>query len=470
MQKEVQNTTEIQDIAKGNKMAVMPIPKLLLSMSLPAMFSMLIQACYNIVDSIFVSRIGEDALTAVSLVFPIQLLLVSVAVGTGVGLSSLISRRLGQQRQEEADSAASHGIFLAVCSWLAFAIFGLFGSRFFIGAFTQDPYLLDAGVQYCSIVTIFSLFSFLQIACEKIMQATGNMVFPMVGNLIGAVTNIILDPIMIFGLLGFPRMGVTGAAVATVVGQFLGMAFNAAFLFGAKHQVTIRLRGFRLSGASIRDIYSVGFPSIAMQSIGSVMNVGMNAILIGFSGAAVAVFGIYFKLQSFIFMPVFGLNQGLMPIMGFNFGARNRKRLMHSFYLGLIAASVIMTFGLIVFQVFAPQLMMLFDASDEMLAIGVKALRNISLCFIPAAVGIICSTLFQATNHGFLSLIVSLLRQLFLILPLAWLLSHYLGIEAVWYSFPLAEVFSLVASLVFFRWIYHKQIVPLDQPNPQDYL
>ena len=459
----------MQDVTQ-NKMAVMPIPKLLFSMSLPAVFSMLIQALYNVVDSIFVSRLGESALTAVSLVFPIQLLLVAVGVGTGVGLSSLISRRLGQQRVDEAESAASHGIFLAVCSWLAFALFGLIGTKAFIGAFTQDEYLLEAGIQYCSIVTVFSLFSFLQIAAEKIMQSTGNMVLPMIGNIIGAVTNIILDPIMIFGLLGFPALGVAGAAIATVSGQFLGMIFNLFFLFHGKHQIEIRLRGFRLRVESIRDIYSVGLPSIIMQSIGSVMNLGINAILIGFSGAAVAVFGVYFKLQSFVFMPVFGLNQGLMPIMGFNFGARNRQRLMHAFRLGLMAAIVIMALGLAVFQIFPRTLLTMFDASEEMFRVGIPALRCISLCFVPAAVGIICSTLFQATNHGFFSLLVSLLRQLLLTLPLAWILSRIGGLTLVWLAFPMAESISLVASLILFRWIYHNQVLPLDQPDPKEFL
>ncbi len=448
---------------KENKMAAMPIPKLLFSMSLPAMFSMLIMALYNVVDSVFVSRLGEDALTAVTLVFPIQLLIVAVGVGTGVGLSSLISRRLGQERYDEANDAASHGIFLAVCSWIVFALFGLLGSRPFIGAFATDDYLFSAGVQYCAIVTICSLFSFLQIAAEKIMQATGNMVFPMIGNTIGAVTNIILDPIMIFGLLGFPKMGVAGAAVATVCGQFLGMCFNLFFLFYKKHHVTIRLKGFRPQGETIKNIYSVGFPSIAMQSIGSVMNLGMNGILIGFSGAAVAVFGIYFKLQSFIFMPVFGLNQGLMPIMGFNFGARNRQRLMQAFRLGMIAAAVIMTLGLILFQTCPYLLLDMFESSEEMIRVGVPALRTISLCFIPAAVGIVCSTLFQATNHGFLSLLVSLLRQLILILPLAVLLARIGGLSLIWLAFPLAEIISLAVSVFFSRWIYLHQVLPLDE-------
>ncbi|MBO5666497.1 MAG: MATE family efflux transporter [Firmicutes bacterium] len=451
----------MQDM-KQNKMATMPIPKLLFSMSLPAIFSMLIQALYNVVDSMFVSRLGEDALTAVTLVFPIQMVLVAVGVGTGVGLSSLISRRLGQQRYKEADNAASHGIFLAFCSWIVFALFGLLGTKPFIGAFTSDPYLYEAGCQYCAIITICSLFTLVQIAAEKTMQSTGNMIYPMIGNIAGAVTNIILDPIMIFGLFGFPALGVAGAAIATICGQFLGMSINLFFLFKKKHQVHIHLKGFRPNMESIRNIYSVGLPSIAMQSIGSVMNVGMNAILIGFSGAAVAVFGIYFKLQSFIFMPVFGLNQGLMPILGFNFGARDRHRTMHALKLGIASAAAIMGVGLIIFQTMPKTLLGLFDPSAEMIDIGTRALRTISLCFLPAAVGIMTGTLFQATNHGFLSLIVSLLRQLILILPLAFILAKIGGLELVWYAFPLAEIFALIMSLFFTKWIYTHQIKPLD--------
>ncbi|MBQ8589192.1 MAG: MATE family efflux transporter [Firmicutes bacterium] len=447
-----------------NKLAVMPIPKLLFSMSLPAMFSMLIMALYNIVDSMFVSRLGEDALTAVTLVFPIQMLVVAVSVGTGVGLSSLISRRLGQQRQKEADSAASHGIFLAVCSWLVFALFGLIGTKPFIGAFATSEYLFKAGCQYCMIITIGSLFSFIQVAAEKTMQSTGNMVYPMIGNITGCVTNIILDPIMIFGYFGCPALGVAGAALATIIGQFFGMAVNLFFLFAKKQPVHIHLKGFRPDMDSIKNIYSVGFPSIVMQAIGSVMNLGMNAILISFSGAAVAVFGIYFKLQSFIFMPVFGLNQGLMPILGFNFGARNRQRMMHALKLGIISAAIIMGVGLIIFQTAPKTLLGIFDPSEEMITIGVRALRTISLCFLPAAVGIMTGTLFQATNHGFLSLLVSLLRQLILILPLAIILSKIGGLELVWFAFPLAETFSLMASLVFTKWIYTHQVKPLDDP------
>lgn len=446
-----------------NKMGYMPVGKLLFSMSLPAMFSMLINALYNIVDSIFVGKIGESALTAVSLVFPVQMLMIAVAVGTGVGLSSLISRRLGEKKQEEADSAADHGLILFVLSALVFVVFGLFFSRTFVEAFTTNPAVADYGYSYCFIVTVFSLFLFVQISCEKTMQGTGNMLFPMIGNLVGAITNIILDPIFIFGLFGVPRLEVAGAAIATVLGQVLGMILNLIFLFAFKHQVHISLKGFRFNKTTVRNIYSVGLPSIIMQAIGSVMLVGLNGILITFSEAAVAVLGVYYKLQSFVFMPVFGLNQGTMPILGYNFGARHKERLMKTFKLALITALVIMGVGTILFQVFPRQFLLMFNASDEMLAIGVSALQLISLCFIPAAVGIICSTLFQAVGHGVLSLLVSLLRQLILILPMAYLLSKLGGVQLVWFAFPLAELFALIASIVYCRKIYRREIEPLDR-------
>ena len=449
------------DAPNGNKMGTLPVGRLLMTMSLPAMFSMLINALYNVIDSIFVAMIGESALTAVTLVFPVQMLMIAVSVGTGVGLSSLISRRLGEKKQKEADSVANHGLILFVVSAALFALFGLFFSRPFINAFTSDSVVAGFGYSYCFIVTVFSVFVFIQIDAEKTMQATGNMLFPMIGNLVGAVSNIILDPIFIFGLFGVPRMEVAGAAIATVIGQGLGMALNLTFLLAFKHEVNISLRSFRFSWGTVRSIYAVGLPAMVMQAIGSVMLVALNGILITFSQAAVAVFGVYFKLQSFIFMPVFGLNQGAMPIMGYNFGARNKDRLMRSFRLSLNIALVIMALGTLLFQVFAREFMMMFNASPEMLSIGVAALRAISLCFIPAAVGIICATLFQAIGHGVLSLIVSLLRQLFLILPLAWLLSHYFGLNALWYAFPMAEVFALCASILFFRRIYRRELKDL---------
>lgn len=444
-----------------NKMGCMPVGKLLFSMSLPAMFSMLINALYNIVDSIFVGNIGESALAAVSLVFPLQMLMIAVSVGTGVGLSSLISRRLGEKKQEEADNAASHGLILFLLSALAFMAFGLFFSGTFINIFTQNSIIANYGYSYCFIVTVFSVFLFMQIACEKTMQGTGNMILPMIGNLAGAITNIILDPIMIFGLFGFPRMEVAGAAIATVAGQTLAMILNMIFLLAFKHQVNIKLKGFRFNKNTVRNIYSVGLPSIIMQAIGSVMLVGLNGILIAFSEAAVAVLGVYFKLQSFVFMPVFGLNQGTMPILGYNYGARHKDRLIRTFRLAMITALIIMAFGTFLFQMFPTEFMMMFHASDEMLSIGVRALRLISLCFLPAAVGIICATLFQAVGHGVLSLLVSLLRQLILILPIAFILSRLGGVDYVWYAFPLAEVCALAATLIFLKRIYKNEIQSL---------
>ena len=313
-----------------NKMGTEPIGKLLLSMSLPAMFSMLIQALYNIVDSIYVAQIGEHALTAVSLAFPVQNLMIAVSVGTGVGLNSLISRRLGERREKEASAAATHGVLISFAESLLFLLFGLFFCRMFFSAFTSDSTVIQMGVDYTSIVTIFSFGSFIQINLEKTLQATGNMFYPMVFQLIGAITNIILDPIFIFGWFGLPAMGVAGAAIATVAGQILAMLYAVYVMVRKEHAVHITFKGFHFSGAIVRDIFQVGFPSIIMQSIGSVMIMALNNILIVFSQAAVAVLGVYFKLQSFVFMPVFGLGAGALPIMGFNYGARNKKRLMHT--------------------------------------------------------------------------------------------------------------------------------------------
>lgn len=459
-------TKQNEQIAE-NKMGTMPVGKLMLTMSLPAMFSMLIQALYNIIDSVFVAQLGQQALSAVSLVFPVQMLLIAVGIGTGVGLNSLISRRLGEQRFEEANAAASHGFLLSFFSWSLFAVFGLFFSRAFVAAFTAQEAILNYGRDYCFFVTVFSLFVFVQVTIEKTLQATGNMMVPMICSLVGAVTNIVLDPILIFGLLGAPRLEVAGAAIATVIGQLFSMCFGLFFLFTKKHAVHVKLKGLHFQFRVIRDIYAVGFPSMIMQAIGSVMLVGMNAILISFSDAAVAVLGIYFKLQSFIFMPVFGLNQGTLPVLGYNYGAKKKQRLISAFKVAMCVAVCIMGIGMLIFQIFPSQLMMLFKPSAEMLDIGVRALRLISLCFIPAAIGIIASTLFQALGHGTLSLWVSLLRQIVLILPLAWLLSHFFGLNAVWFAFPLAEAFAVLASLAFLRMIYKKEIKYLGLEAPE---
>ncbi|WP_195985113.1 MATE family efflux transporter [Clostridium sp. D33t1_170424_F3] len=452
----MEETTKLRQ----NKMGTAPVFPLILSMSLPAMFSMLVQALYNVVDSYFVAKISENALTAVSLAFPIQNLLIAVGVGTAVGINSLISRRLGENRRADADSAATHGIVLGVFNWVLFAIFGLFCSRMFFAAFTGTQEVIEMGQQYMSIVCIFSFGIFVEVNIEKTLQATGNMIWPMIFQLIGAVTNIILDPIFIFGMFGMPKMGVAGAAIATVAGQILAMIVSIVVIFIKEHEVTIHFRGFHIDWGTIKNIYSVGFPAIIMQSIGSVMVMGMNAILIAFTETAVAFFGVYFKLQSFVFMPVFGLTQGIMPIIGFNYGARKKSRLMSTIRIGSIIALVIMGCGMLLFWAIPGQLLMIFNASQNMLEIGVPALRTISLCFMPAAMGILFSTVFQAVGRGVSSLIISVLRQLVVLLPAAFLLSQ-IGLRPIWYAFPIAEIASLIASIFLFVRLYRNTLKTL---------
>ena len=444
---------------RQNKMGTAPILPLIFSMALPAMFSMLVQALYNIVDSYFVAQVSEKGLAAVSLAFPLQNLLISFAVGTAVGVTSLIARRLGQGLQEEADSAATHGVLLAICTWVLFAIYGAFFSTPFFQLFESDPEIVQMGSSYISICCVFSFGIFVEVTLEKTLQATGNMIWPMIFQLIGAVTNIILDPIMIFGLLGFPAMGAAGAAIATVSGQILAMVVAILVITFREHDVHITFRHFRPQWKIIKDIYIVGAPSIVMQSIGTVMTMALNGILSSFSTAAYTVFGLYFKLQSFVFMPVFGLNQGLLPILGYNYGARNRKRLMHTFWSGCVIALVIMAAGMVIFLAFPQWLLGIFNASQELLEIGIPALRIICTCFLFAALGIVASTLFQAVGRGIYSLIVSLMRQLVVLVPAAWLLAQITHqVTAVWWAFPIAECFSLAVSLVLFLRLYRKEI------------
>jgi len=448
-----------------NKMGVRPIPGLLLSMSVPAICSMTLQSIYNVVDSLYVSRLGEQALAAVTLVFPIQMFVISLAVGTGIGLNSLISRRLGERNYKEANSAANHGFVLAILSWILFLIFGLFLTRPFFEWYTESESLVSMATSYGSIVSAGSIFLFIQVTGEKILQATGNMVIPMVSNLLGCITNIILDPIMIFGYFGFPALGVAGAAIATIIGQIVGMTAILIFVIRLDHDIHISLKGFRLNTNIIKNIYAVGFPAIIMQSILSVAIIFLNMLLIAFSEVAVAVLGVYFRLQSFIFMPVFGLTQGAMPILGYNFGARNKSRYMHTFKLTLAVSIFIMSFGFLLFQIFPGQLMDMFDPSAEMKTMGIKALRMISVCFIPAAASIIISTSFQSTGHGFYSLAMSLLRQIIFLLPFAYVLSRFYGIEGVLVAYPLAEVLSLLYGVYLFIRVYGREIKNLDEPR-----
>ena len=447
-----------------NKMGTTPVGKLIITMSWPAVVSMLIQAMYNVVDSFFVSRIGEEALAAITYIFPVQMVMMSCAIGTGVGINSLISRRLGAKSIEEANLAASHGYRLAFFSWAGFALFGIFLSRPLMSFMTDTPYIVEEGTKYMSIVLIGSLFIFVQIISEKILQATGNMIFPMLCSMTGAITNIIFDPLLIFGIGPFPEMGVTGAAIATVFGQFLSMVLGQYLLFGKKHPVKVRLRGWEWKGRIAREIYSVGFPAILMQCIGSVMLFGMNMILRTFSETAVAVMGIYGRLQSFIFMPVFGLNQGVLPILGYNYGARNKKRLMETYKKGFMLAFCIMALGLIVFQLFPHQLLSIFNAqgSQDMYDIGIPALRAISWCFLPASYGIMTSSVFQGSGHGFLSLWSSLIRQLIGILPIAYIFGRLFGLNMVWYAFPLAEIIGTAYLIIAFFTLKKRELDYLD--------
>ena len=441
-----------------NKMGYLPVPGLILKMSLPMMVSMLVLATYNVVDSIFVSRISENALTAVSLVFPFQMIITAVAVGTAAGTNSLIARRLGAQDQDSADRAAANGIFLSVVSGLFFFVFFLLLTPALIGIFKPDAEITDYAITYLSWVGIPAIFACVQVMEEKILQATGNTIHSMLIQLIGAVFNLIFDPILIFGLLGFPALGVAGAAIATVGGQMVGMIFGSFLIFSKKCLVKVNFKGFRPSLRTIKDIYVVGIPSIFLQMVGSVMNVGINKILIAFTPTAVSVMGVYFKLQSFVFMPVFGLNSGTMPIIGYNFGARNRKRVMDALKYGSLYAFCVMMLGLLLFQSCAPFMLNLFDASPAMLEIGVPALKTISLCFPMAALGIMFSSLFQAIGNGRLSLLMSALRQLIILLPAAFIFSKIWGLSAVWYAFPVAEIFALIFASIMLVKVYNAQI------------
>lgn len=450
--------------AKENKMGTAPMFGLILSMSLPAVFSMLMQSLYNVVDSYFVSKISLNALTAVSLAFPIQQLIIAAAVGTAVGAGSLVSRRLGEKRRAEADSAASHGVVLAFLTSLIFAVFGLLGSRAFISSFTHSAAVIEAGDTYLTIVSVFSFGCFVEIALEKTLQGTGNMIYPMLFQLSGCIINLILDPLMIFGIGPFPTMGIAGAAIATVIGQIFSMFFSLYIIFRKEHAVSVSLKGFRFQKHILRDIYVVGLPSIVMQSIGSVLVMSLNQILSAFSETAISVLGVYYKLQSFVFMPCFGLTHGVMPIMGYNYGARNKKRLLQAFRIGIGLACSIMLAGTLLFLFFPAQLLSLFDETGAMLKIGVPAFRTICLCFVPAGFGIILSTLFQAVGRGKNSLFISVLRQLVIILPAAWLFSK-ISLRAVWFAFPLAEIVALAAGLLLYVSFYRKHIAHLDDPS-----
>ena len=444
-----------------NKMGVMPVNKLLISMSLPMMISMLVQALYNVVDSIFVAKISEDALTAVSLAFPLQNLMIAIGAGTGVGINAILSKCLGEKNFKGADDSANNGIFLAVLSWLIFVVIGIFGVVPFFQIQTDNVTIREYGITYSAIVAVGSIGAFFQMAFERLLQSTGKTFYTMITQGTGAVVNIILDPILIFGLLGMPKMGVAGAAVATVIGQCVAALLAIFYNIRKNHEISLKIKGFRPHGKTIAKIYSVGIPSIIMISIGSVMTYMINQILMAFSSTATAVFGVYFKLQSFIFMPVFGLNNGLIPILAYNYGARKKERILEALKLAILYAVCIMGIGTVIFQVAPEFLLSLFNASDDMLTIGVMALRRISLCFMFAGFCIILGSTFQAFGEGIFSMLVSIGRQLVVLIPVAYLLARTGSVGNVWWAFPIAEIASVILSIIFFRHTYHKCIKTL---------
>ena len=446
-------------MTKENKMGVMPVKKLIITMSLPMMLSMLVQALYNIVDSIFVSQVCEDALTAVSLAFPVQNLMIGVATGTGVGINALLSRSLGAKEYDKANKIASNGMVLAMLSGLLFCIFGFVGVKlFFKGQVGTDSPIYSYGVDYLSVVCWLSFGIFGQVTVERLMQATGKTTLSMFTQLTGAIINIILDPLFILGIGPFPRLEAKGAAVATVIGQIcsflIGLILNKKF----NKEIHLSFKKFKPDFSIIGEIYKIGVPSIIMVAIGSFMTFFLNKILLSFSSTAAAVFGVYFKLQSFVFMPIFGLNNGVIPIVAFNYGAKNRDRIIKAIRFACVIAVSIMAVGTLVMWLIPEQMLRLFEASEDMMAIGVPALRYISLSFVLAAVNINLGSSFQALGRSYYSMIVSFARQIIVLLPAAYLLSKTQVIDNVWFAFPIAEIASLIVTLIFFSNIYRKLI------------
>lgn len=457
------NTTK--ENSPENKMGAMPVNRLIWNMSFPMMVSMLVQALYNIVDSIFVARLSEDALTAVSLAFPLQTLIIAVGAGTGVGINAILSKSLGEKNFKKANAVALNGGFLYIISCLLFLVLGFTVVKPFYTSQLKgsSPQIFDMGVQYLSIVMIVSLGIFGQFFFERLLTSTGKTIFSMISQLSGALTNIILDPILIFGLLGLPKLGVAGAAIATVVGQCVAAVVACVCNLKFNHEIDLSVKGFRPNGKLIRAIYMIGIPSIIMQSIGSVMTYCMNKILIDFSSTATAVFGVYFKLQSFFFMPVFGLNNGITPIIAYNYGAQQRKRMVKTIKLSMGIAFGLLLLGFVGFELIPQVLLQMFDASKEMLEIGCRALRVIGAHFLFAWFCIIALTVFQALGKAVYSMIVSIMRQLIVLIPAAYVLSKIGGLHAVWWAFPIAEAISLTVSACFLANIYKKIIKPLPE-------
>lgn len=441
-----------------NKMGILPENRLLVTMSLPMMASMLVQSLYNIVDSIFVARLAEDALTAVSMAFPLQMLMIALAGGTGVGVNAVLSKALGEKDREKVDKAAENGIFLSILSYLVFLLIGIFAVRPFYMSQTTDAQIVEYGVSYLSCVLTFSFGLFGQFIFERLLVSTGRTFYTMITQGTGAVINIILDPIFIFGLLGVPKFGTAGAAIATVIGQIVAAVMALAFNIRKNPDIRLSAKGFRPDKKMISRIYAIGVPSIIMQAIGSVMTYSMNKILISFSTTAVAVFGVYFKLQSFVFMPVFGLNNGLVPIVAFNYGAKKKDRMMKTWKLAWIYATLIMILGVLAFELIPQTLLGWFDASPTMTDIGTSALRIIGLHFPVAAYCIVTGSMFQALGRSIYSMITSIMRQIVVLIPAAYLLSLAKDVAYVWWAFPIAEVMSAAVTTFFFARLYNRVI------------
>ncbi len=449
--------------ARENKMGVMPVNRLLITMSLPIIISMLVQALYNIVDSIFVAQINENALTAVSLAFPVQNLMISIASGTGVGVNSFVSKSLGAKDFKTANKAASVSIFLALVNWLVMLVIGLTMSHRFFTIQTSDPQIVQYGYQYMSVVAIFSFGLFGQIMGERLLQATGKTIYTMITQGIGAVINIIFDPIFIFGKFGLPAMGVTGAAAATVMGQIVAMLLTIVFNIKVNKELRFSLKKMLPRLDIIANIYKVGLPSILMMAISSLTTFIMNKILIAFTSTATAVYGVYFKLNSFIFMPIFGLNNGMVPIIAYNYGAKKYPRIIKTMRLSITYAMAAMLVGFLIFQIFPRQLLWMFNASPEMTAMGIPALRIISISFLAAGFSIVSLSVLQALGQGLYSLMVSVSRQLVILAPAAYLLSLLGRLELIWWSLPIAEIAAVVLCLVFLARTFKKLGIPFKE-------
>lgn len=438
---------------KENKMGVMPVTKLLLNMSLPIMLSMLVMACYNIVDSIFVAQINENALTAISLAFPVQTLMIAVSIGTAIGVNALLAMKLGQKDSDAVNKIAMNGLFLSVCSFIVFFILGFLFTKPYLKTQTSDEQIIQFGSEYLKIITMASSALFVSTMSDRLLQATGRTFYTMITQLVGAITNIILDPLMIFGIGPFPKMGMAGAAWATVIGQIFSAVVSLYFNLKKNPDIHFKLKGFKPNSLIIGQIYKIGIPSILLQSINSVTTYGMNLILGTFSATAIAVYGVYFKLNSFIFMPVFGLTTGMVPIVSYNYGAGNAERIKKTVKSTILIAVSIMIFGIVIFELFPAELLMLFKASEHMLGIGCTAMRIIAPSFIGAAIAITFGSTFQALGKSFLSMTVSFVRQIIVLLPVAYFLSRTGKLENVWLCFLVAEIFAISLSAFFMHRI-----------------